>query len=525
MKVKLHIRGPYETRSVEVTGELSIGRSDQADIAWSDDGLSRVNTTFFIDNDELLVADENSTNGTFLNGEMIKGRPRTLRNGDRITIGSTTEIEVSIADSRSSDGFQNTFQPAATPNRSEAPTSPPPPARSSTPTPKNEDGPPLVVIASVIMTLAILLLGGLAYFIVSMTSDPSTGSGSQGKNQTTASAVIPARVIDPLGYEDEYDVEDLIASWEVAENEIVASDVSDVTVGSGMNEEFDLNVSSAFLEDRQRKAMEKRNGPTGVKHPDLNPPKELFGDGVIKQKWKLGQMNRSGYRQPMDFADLAEKRMSGELMEMPMATESFYLDVGGSAQDIAFESFSFKDNKQKIVPGHPKYDTLKRLADNFAGQKFDLENAADRKQMRRRLLRMFQPRARHILKELADHYFQRFGRPLRVTSLTRSMDYQMLLNQGNANSFKVRGEGSLPPHTSGCAFDLARKHMTIEEQNYLMQKLAEMERADKLDALIEYGVNACFHVFIYHDGVAPTRASLTSISVDSFPFLAELSLK
>ena len=236
-------------------------------------------------------------------------------------------------------------------------------------------------------------------------------------------------------------------------------------------------------------------------------------------------MNRSGYRQPMDFADLAEKRMSGELMEMPMATESFYLDVGGSAQDIGFESFSFKDGKQKIVPGHPKFDTLKRLADNFAGQKFDLENAADRKQMRRRLLRMFQPRARHILKELADHYFQRFGRPLRVTSLTRSMDYQMLLNQGNANSFKVRGEGSLPPHTSGCAFDLARKHMTIEEQNYLMQKLAEMERADKLDALIEYGVNACFHVFIYHDGVAPTRASLTSISVDSFPFLAELSLK
>ena len=109
MKVKLHIRGPYETRSVEVTGELSIGRSDQADIAWSDDGLSRVNTTFFIDNDELLVADENSTNGTFLNGEMIKGRPRTLRNGDRITIGSTAEIEVSIADSDRLTDFKTPF--------------------------------------------------------------------------------------------------------------------------------------------------------------------------------------------------------------------------------------------------------------------------------------------------------------------------------------------------------------------------------------------------------------------------------
>ena len=146
---------------------------------------------------------------------------------------------------------------------------------------------------------------------------------------------------------------------------------------------------------------------------------------------------------------------------------------------------------------------LAKLAENFAGQKYDLNNPADRKQMRMRLLRMFQPRAKPILKELADAYFGKFGRPLRVTSLTRSMDYQILLNATNANSFKVRGEGSLPPHTSGCAFDLARKHMSAEEQNFVMAKLAEMERAGKLDALIEYGTNACLHVFIYHDGVAP----------------------
>jgi hypothetical protein len=83
------------------------------------------------------------------------------------------------------------------------------------------------------------------------------------------------------------------------------------------------------------------------------------------------------------------------------------------------------------------------------------------------------------------------------------MDYQIGLNASNPNSFKVRGEGSLPPHTSGCAFDLARKHMTAEEQNFVMKKLAEMEDANKLDALIEYGVNACFHIFIYFDGIPP----------------------
>ena len=186
-----------------------------------------------------------------------------------------------------------------------------------------------------------------------------------------------------------------------------------------------------------------------------------------------------------------------------MATQSFYLDVGGSASDGAFQSFSFQGGEVDIASGTPQYQTLAQLASSFAGQKYDLNNPADRKQMRIRLLRMFNPRAKPILQEVANAYLQKFGRPLRVTSLTRSMDYQIGLNKTNPNSFKVRDENALPPHTSGCAFDLARKHMTAEEQNFVMQKLAEMERAGKLDALIEYGVNACFHIFIYYDGIPP----------------------
>ena len=152
-------------------------------------------------------------------------------------------------------------------------------------------------------------------------------------------------------------------------------------------------------------------------------------------------MTSSGYHQPLDFAELADKRLKHELIEMPMATQSFYLDVGGSASDGTFQSFSFQSGKADIAQGTPKYQTLSQLAANFAGQKYDLNNAGDRKQMRIRLLRMFNGRAKPILKELADAYFGKFGRPLRVTSLTRSMDYQIGLNATNANSFKVRGEG------------------------------------------------------------------------------------
>lgn len=502
MAFKLHITGPYGTKAVSVDNELSVGRTELATLVLDDSGLSRVNTTFFIDEGELLVADENSTNGTFVNGERLEGRPRILKNGDRIKIGTYTEIRVEIGDSASASVVAETPKPISPSQPSApAPVSVPKTAAKPKPTRNGANTQLYLIVGSAVMTLLILIFGGIGIYLI-LRGDSRGGTGTKSQMIASSSA-IPVRVIDPLGGEDEDNLDDLIASWETAEKEIDASSVADVTVGASDTSEADLNVSAATLAAAQKKAFEPRPGEAGIRPAGLAVPKELFGDGVIKQKAKLRQMNNEGYQQPMDFGDLAAKRLSGDLIEMPMATNSYYLDVGGSAQDTPFMSFAFPDSRSEISNGHPKFSSLARLADNFAGKKYDLNNPADRKQMRMRLLRMFQKPAKPILIELAEAYFQRFGRPLRVTSLTRSMDYQILLNAGNANSFKVRGEGSLPPHTSGCAFDLARKHMPAEEQNFVMQKLAEMERAGKLDALIEYGVNACFHVFIYRDGNPP----------------------
>ena len=518
MPFTLQITGPFGSKTVTVETELSIGRTDQATVAVDDSGLSRINTTFFVDEGELLVADENSTNGTFLNGERIEGRPRILKNGDRLKIGTHTEIRVEAgAASAKPVEEPKTEQPVA----SAAPNSPPK-AATQNPKPKAKakasNTQTILIVASAMMTVLILILGGVGIYL--LVRDPKSG----GRSGAVVSTVIPVRVIDPLGGEDEDDLDDLIASWETAEKEIVSTDVADIT--NAADEEAELNVPAALLADRQRKAFEPRQGETGIRPAGLNVPKELYGDGVIKQKMKLRELNNAGYRQPMDFADLADKRSTSDpiqkLKEMPMATDSFYLDVGGSAQDSPIMSFAFPNERAEISSGHPKYQTLANLAGNFAGRKYDLNNAADRKQMRMRLLRMFNPRAQPILKELADAYHGRFGRPLRVTSLTRSMDYQILLNAGNANSFVVRGEGSLPPHTSGCAFDLARKHMNAEEQNFVMAKLAEMERDGKLDALIEYGVNACFHVFIYHDGNPPRAYYFGPREYETIPLFAGL---
>lgn len=501
MNVRLHIENARRSQTVELYDELSIGRTDAARLVLEDTGLSRKNTLFFIDGEDVLVVDENSTNGTFLNGGRISGPPSLLRNGDVVKIGSETTIRVEIGDGYSSQAPDvYASEPAA--SQQAAPNVPSAVSTPAVSKARSESArtSPVLIAGSLLSTFAFIMVGIAIYLYM-----PKTEDRGQFKPPASTASLIPVRVIDPLGGEDEDDLDDLIASWETAEDELNANDVADIAIMTSDAAIAELNVTAEFLRQRQTEAYAQRTGPTGIRHPTMVVPIELGGGGIVKQKAKLAEMKQRGYVQPLDFADLAEKRLSGEFIEMPMATMDYYLDVGGSAQTSPFESFVFNVPAQPVLPGTEKYNTLSRLASNFAGQVYDLNDASHRKQMRMRLLRMFQPRAKPILEELAAAYRQRFNRPLRVTSLTRSMDYQILLNKGNANSYRVSGAGALPPHTSGCAFDLARKHMTIEEQNFVMAKLAEMERANKLDALIEYGLNACFHVFIYDDGNPPAK--------------------
>jgi hypothetical protein len=137
---------------------------------------------------------------------------------------------------------------------------------------------------------------------------------------------------------------------------------------------------------------------------------------------------------------------------------------------------------------------------------------------------MYNKDSRKLFEEITNAYFQMSKAPLRVTSLLRSMDYQISLNKTNSNSFKVSGKGSLPPHTSGCAFDISRKNLTRDEQNFLMQKFAELERGRKIDSLREGNANACFHSFIYPDGVEAPTLNTTIAEILTTDDLAETFL-
>lgn len=492
-KILLQIESPDGTQEILLDKEISFGRTNLANIAINDASLSRLHATIFREGDQIWIADENSTNGTFVNGEKIFDE-KILHNKDEILLGNDTRIFVEIAETAE--------------EKNEA-TKPKKVEKAKETKHKNERQKiPMFVVFSV-LSIFFIVFSALAaiFFFAKIDDKPSTNANVQKTPIVFSSSVIPVRVIDPLGNEDQQDLADLIdlLDSDIADevqNDNDLAEISSTVTENNKEKPSDLNVPIAFWQKQRELAIAGRNEATGIS-ASISLPRELERDGVIKQKAKLREMLEKNYQQPMDFAELAQKRMNKDLIELPMATQTYLLNVGGSASEGEFTSFSFETGNQPIPQSDRKYQILQQLANNFEGQKYDLNNPKDRKQMRIRLLRMFNPRAKPILERLAKAYFDEFKRPLYVTSLTRSMDYQIGLNKINPNSFMVKGKGSLPPHTSGCAFDLTRKYLTAREQNFLMQQLAKMESEGIIDALIEGSANACFHVFIYDDGKPP----------------------
>src|SRR4051794_18144246 len=83
----LVVRGPDGfNEEKEVQGELSIGRADTCDLILTSGGVSRRHARVFVDDGKVLVEDTGSANGTFVDGNKIKGA-QTLTNAVKVVIG------------------------------------------------------------------------------------------------------------------------------------------------------------------------------------------------------------------------------------------------------------------------------------------------------------------------------------------------------------------------------------------------------------------------------------------------------
>jgi NCAIR mutase (PurE)-related protein len=64
------------------------------------------------------------------------------------------------------------------------------------------------------------------------------------------------------------------------------------------------------------------------------------------------------------------------------------------------------------------------------------------------------------------------------------------------------------PHTTGEAFDITYRYMATDEQNFVMQQIATLESAARVEATRER--RNCFHVFTFADGRRPEETAIAS---------------
>ena len=141
--------------------------------------------------------------------------------------------------------------------------------------------------------------------------------------------------------------------------------------------------------------------------------------------------------------------------------------------------------------------TLDDLAQRLGKRQYDLDDPQDRRAFRGRLLSFIRPPAKDRLLDLAARYRAQFARPLPITSLVRTEQYQRQLGETNPNATRIQ----IPPHTTGLAYDVYYHYLSGPEQDALMDMVAQDERAGRVEALRENRDH--IHIFAFADGRRP----------------------
>ncbi len=130
MHATLHlIKGNPKGKQVEVPeGTLTVGRAEDRDLIIASTRVSRQHCDMVNDQNRLVIRDNNSGNGTLVNGNRVS--EQQLEPGDQVTIGPLTFlVEIDGVKEKAAPAAPSAAPPAATP----APQAQPKPKKASTP--------------------------------------------------------------------------------------------------------------------------------------------------------------------------------------------------------------------------------------------------------------------------------------------------------------------------------------------------------------------------------------------------------
>ena len=111
--------------------------------------------------------------------------------------------------------------------------------------------------------------------------------------------------------------------------------------------------------------------------------------------------------------------------------------------------------------------------------------------------RYLRPWSKLFLDRLSSQFRRRFRKPLRVTSLTRTVKYQNSLRGANGNAASSYGE-KRSVHLTGACLDISKKTMRSKERTWMRGVLASLKQKGYLFPVEEFQ-QPNFHVMVYRN--------------------------
>ena len=111
--------------------------------------------------------------------------------------------------------------------------------------------------------------------------------------------------------------------------------------------------------------------------------------------------------------------------------------------------------------------------------------------------RYSRPWTKLFLDRLSREYYAKFGKPLRVTSLVRTVSLQRRLERRNGNAANATGSHR-SSHLTGATLDISKRYMTRAGENWMRDTLYALRQRGYIYAIEEFE-QPTFHIMIYRN--------------------------
>ncbi|HZI17889.1 MAG TPA: DUF5715 family protein [Pyrinomonadaceae bacterium] len=234
----------------------------------------------------------------------------------------------------------------------------------------------------------------------------------------------------------------------------------------------------------------------------LAGPEELSAERArLAESAKALDAELSALREEIRETDAKDKTALAALRSQA-AAKTKELEALKKERELLAEGYAADAAVRRLSAKHSQ---VARLAADFAGEAYSMESPVERRKMKVRMLSHLRPAARDVLEEVGRAYRGQFGRPLPVTSVVRTVEYQNRLSKTNSNATRIE----TPPHSTGLAFDIFYRYMDAEEQDFLMAELARLKDAGRIEVLRERRDH--FHVFAFAGGRRPEESLVNQV--------------